>query len=171
MKWFTRQWQSGDPSDDESEKVVAAYWAHVESLLPRLPATVRALAQGMSLHDGRIRRCLVDSPGSKITLTLRCGELASGYFDLELTYCDVVMLGKTLKQLKSVAGDPSTEALYDEIDSGGQGRWVHRILFWPYREVSVQFRQLELRMIPRKNRDFRRRAGLVTLPGTSGRAD
>ena len=99
-------------------------------------------------------------------LMMRCGDNQSGYFDLELNYKNVARLGRTAKQLKAVASDPSTEALYDEVDFGEHDRWTHRILFSPYREVTVEFTQLGLRMVPRRAREFRRRDGFVKLPNT-----
>jgi hypothetical protein len=91
-----------------------------------------------------------------------------------LSYENVARLGRTAKRLKAVASDPPTEALYDEVDFGEDGGWVHRILFWPYREVTVEFTQLGLRMVPRKTREFRRSNVVVKLPDTtlqpSGRA-
>jgi hypothetical protein len=94
-------------------------------------------------------------------------QIDMGYFDLELSYRNVVRVGSTLKALKAVASDPSTEALHDEVDFAEPGGWVHRILFRPYREVTVVFAQLGLRMVPRKTREFRRSDVFVKLPNTA----
>ena len=58
----------------------------------------------------------------------------------------------------SFASDTEKKALYDEVDVSADGQWIHRILFWPYREICVVFAKLGLRLEPRENREFRRDA-------------
>jgi hypothetical protein len=45
--------------------------------------------------------------------------------------------------LENAAGRRDVELLYDELDSS-DGRWGHRMLFWPYHEVSVRFAAFKL---------------------------
>ena len=56
MKFFTREWHAGEVSESEANTIPAAYQADIEGLLSKMPVAVRALAQSINLHDGRIRR-------------------------------------------------------------------------------------------------------------------
>lgn len=162
MKFFTPAWCSGGLSDDEFDAVVPAYWAHIEALAPRLPETLRALATDVSLHDGLIRRFLVDRSLGRLTVELCCGDLQTGYFNLGLRYLGVDMNSLDISVLKELAEASGTEALYDEVDQDSDEVYVHRILFWigreksrdPYRDVEVRFRELDMQQTPCPDRGF-----------------
>lgn len=156
MKFFTRQWHAGHLSDREADKVAQAYADHLESFLPRLPASLLALAKNTNLHDGRIRQVSVDRVAASVTLAVRCGDLQSGYFDVDLIYESVDFTNSELSEMKAIAQDPRAEVLYDEVDTNIHNRWVHRILFWPYRELCFDFGNLNLRVESRNTREFTR---------------
>jgi hypothetical protein len=69
-------------------------------------------------------------------------------------YHDVSMTESNLSELETVARDPRAEVVHDEVDVGSEERWVHRILFTPYREVAVTFGQVALRLEPQLGREF-----------------
>jgi len=157
MKFFTAQWAHGSElSEEEQNAVLSAYATHVNGLLPALPATIHALARGVDLHDGLLRGVTLDRPRRRRALGLRCGELQKGYFDIDLIYQDVALADSNLAELSVIARDPKAEALYDEVDAGGSSLWVHRIRFWPFREVSFSFRALAMHLEPREDRVFDR---------------
>lgn len=89
MKFFSRQWCDGSLSDEEAESVPAAYRAHVDALLPSMPATVRALADGVNIHDGLLQVIVFDRGRRSLSVMMRCGDLQVGYFDLEIIYYGV----------------------------------------------------------------------------------
>jgi hypothetical protein len=156
MKFFTRQWHAGDMPAREADKVPRAYAEHLESLLPRLPEALLALARNVNLHDGRIRQVRFDRPACVVTLAVRCGDLQSGYFDVDLIYKSLDFTNSELSELKAIAHDQQTEILYDEVDVSFRNNWVHRILFWPYRELCIEFGELELHVESRDTRAFTR---------------
>jgi hypothetical protein len=154
MRFYTRQWYDGALSDEDAETVHSRYAVHRDALRSKFPATVIALAYGVYLHDGRVRRIVLDSTRKTLMIALRCGDLQLGYFDLDLVYQEISMTESNLSELETVARDPLTEIVHDEVDAGSGGRWVHRILFKPYREVAVAFGQVALRIEPQPNREF-----------------
>lgn len=153
MHHFTRQWHSGEDESDPRD----AYWAHVDAIESELPEPVRRLARDVNLHDGLIQRVQVDRPADSVSLELRCGDCQVGYFDLELVYAGVDWDRSELSELTAIADDPDTEALYDEVDRLAEGGpYVHRILWWPYREVELMFDGLTVTTTPQPDRDFER---------------
>jgi hypothetical protein len=152
MKYFTREWASGDLSDEQCEEVQASYRRHIESLLPRLPASVVELEKQVSLHDGLVRRVVVDLPARQLTMELRCGDLQVGYRDVDLIYSGVEFATLDLTELASVARDRQTELLYDEFDVDEDRNYIHRILFAPAGEISVKFGSLCLNQTNRPDR-------------------
>jgi hypothetical protein len=158
MKFFTREWHGGDLPEDQVSNIVLRYAAHIDALSPMLAATVRTLAQGVNVHDGRIMSVTFDQAHQKLELALRCGDLQVGYFDVLLVYAHININGCSLSDLKTIAEDPKAEVLYDEVDRSEIGPWVHRILFWPYREIQIEFGELDLHLESKPDRKFSRRS-------------
>ena len=154
MRFFTRAWHAGELSDADTEAVSSAYRRHLEALGAALPAGVRALAEGVNLHDGRVRRITLDADARQVQLELRCGDRAAGYEDVVVTYVDATIEPSALAALRAATNDPSTEVLYDEIDITARRRFSHRILFWPYREAELTFRDVAIERAPAAGRDF-----------------
>lgn len=143
MRFFTREWAFSDLSAKKREEVRLAYNHHLAFLLPTLPKTVARLAK-LNLHDGIIRRIEVKQDTGRLVLGLRCGDLQTGYFDLDLTYLGVRFEMLDLPTLIERAHDCQTELLYDEIDIDEEEGYVHRILFWPEGEASIIFSALQI---------------------------
>src|SRR5207248_7275733 len=78
------------PSWDDSPRTWAtfhkAYSQHLEGLRGILPARVLELARLPGVDDGLIVQVSHDRAGCVLRLTLRCGDLQMGYYDLALTY-------------------------------------------------------------------------------------
>ncbi len=162
MRYFTPAWLSGDLSDDEYDAVLARYRAHLAAIEPQLPAAVRALATEVNLHDGRIRQVALDRRNRTLRLALRCGDLQAGYFDLELEYQGVLLDRLDVETLRAIALDPTSEALYDEVDVLDEEAFTHAIIFWSEqyrwldcREVTVAFHGLEIARKPAAVREIR----------------
>jgi hypothetical protein len=152
MKFFTRAWVNGEVTDDDSDRTVAAYREHVAAISSRLSATVRALAQEISLHDAFVHSIIYDARGRQLEIRLLTGDLQVGYFDSVLTYGSAILDQADVAALRAAAEDPETELLYDEIDLTSDGEYLHRILFHPARECEIMFRDLALSMTPRADR-------------------
>jgi hypothetical protein len=147
LKFFSAAWHSGDMPDEEATRIPAAYEAHVRELAPALPAPAQRLVRETSLHDGVMRS--VSQEGDTLNLLFRAGDQQAGYFDARLRYTAVQVTPATEQFLCAIVGNRDVELLYDEFDSAGDGKqWVHRLLFWPYHEVSIQFGAFDLEVTP-----------------------
>jgi hypothetical protein len=72
-------------------------------------------------------------------------------------YHGVDWASTNIRELAAIARNVHTEAKYDEIDADaktGDGRPIHRIIFWPKGEVEVVFNTLGLKMVPCRGREF-----------------
>lgn len=167
MKFFTRSWANGDMDDAECRAVSVRYKDHLDAILPVLPDAVGRLATAINVHDGLIRRACFEAGSRTFALALRCGDLQVGNFDLDLTYSHAELCPGDLAQLREVASDAGAEALYDEVDMGGDATYIHRVLFWPSAEIEVTFRELTLRITPRPDREVTRE-GFVELGSSAG---
>lgn len=152
MKYFTAEWHRGDLSDADCTAVQEAYSKEIATLRPHLPPALVTLVD-TNLHDGRFRRVVFDHASKELTFELRCGDLQVGYFDLDLAYRGVDLDERRLSELIHLANGPRVEILYDEVGVEGES-FVHRYLFWPYRELDIGFRALSLQATPVRNRDI-----------------
>ena len=57
-----------------------------------------------------------------------------------------------LAGMNAIAGNSNSEQLYDEVDLGETGGYIHRMLFYPKGEVEIWFSNLEIRKIPKQDR-------------------
>jgi hypothetical protein len=154
MKFFTREWANGDLPDERFADVRAKYWQHINSLLPNLPESVTQLAKQINLHDSLVRRVVLNRGTRNLALELRCGDLQTGYFDLDLIYSGVVLETLDFTTLVKRARDRQTELLYHEVDLNEDGNYAHRILFWPEGEISIIFSALQINQVKRLNRSI-----------------
>lgn len=153
MKFFTPAWHSGEIDSEGPDTAFEDYRQYLAPLLTHLPPAVQTLA-GTNLHDGLLFHLVGDT--SFLGMTLRCGDLQVGYFDLALDYSRVLPSAEFTETLEELAPLPSrdaadhiarySEALYDELDVDGE--WIiHRILFTSrssYHELTVRFKDLAL---------------------------
>ena len=149
MRFFTPAWHRGELTEEEARGVWPAYEAHLMSLGPTLPREAYRLSKEVSLHDALIRHVVrVDG---NLELLCRTGDVQEGYSDLRLSYGAATLSGQDEAFLKSAINRPDIEVLYDEFDAA-DGRWVHRLLFWPYREVALYFETFHVRLTRAKGR-------------------
>lgn len=136
-------------TDADAERVPSMYEAHLASLGPGLPRDAHRLWTDLSLHDALVRS--VERADHRFAVVYRAGDNSSGYIDARLTYDDVSVIPTDEKFLRNAIGRRDVEVLYDEFDSVND-RWVHRLLFWPYREVSIGFGGFGLAVTPARVR-------------------
>jgi hypothetical protein len=152
MRFFTPEWHEAELPQADTDATFAAYERHLEAIWPRLHATVRVLAGGLPLQNALIRRVVLDRAAHELRLELRAGDEETGFFDADLTYLAAIVDAADVQRLAEAARDPDSELLYDELDLGGDS-YIHRLLFWPYRECEVLFDALALRIAPRADLD------------------
>jgi hypothetical protein len=155
MKYFTREWASGMLSERKWESVYPRYRRHIANILPLLPDNIARLETEIIIHDGLIRGVAVNRKPGTLSLELRCGDLQVGYYDLNLHYSGVAFSKLDLSTLATVARDPDTECLYDELDIENK-QYVHRILFYPAGEIEIIFMNLNSEKVSRPDRSYKR---------------
>jgi len=152
---FPLRWH-GD-LDGEKERAEEEYQARIDSW-SGLPLALWALNAGISIHDGKVRRFVVDRTHKTAHLRIRCGWIQVGYYDLDLRFRGVWFPGTTVAKLERLAARAPNgpDALHEEIDRDEAGRWIYRIKLWRDREVQITFTDLALEMTPRLDRYSRR---------------
>lgn len=163
MKFFTPAWHSGELSEQDEEAVVENYRRHLETLRSRLSPVVQQLAFSTDIHDGLLEEVSLDHRTQEIRIWMICGDLQRGYSTLQLTYRGVSWDEDDLAAIRTIAADAAAEALHDEVDVSSRGLYQHRVLFWPYREMRVEFQSLELGSTPRHQRNRQHAPRLVEL--------
>jgi hypothetical protein len=79
------------------------------------------------------------------------------------------MLGKRrIESLRNVACNRDACVLYQEIDIANEGALVHRLLFWPNDEVTIEFSDLEYVCVPRDDCRVTLGGAFVVLDGDEG---
>jgi hypothetical protein len=146
MKWFTAESRY---TDDEADwdKRVAEYERHLEDLTPDLSDGAEQLPT-INVHDGQVQRW-DHEPGQLFRLVLLIGDLQRGYESLKLEDTDADATGSGhADQATQTLAEPGVEVVYDEIDRAGDGRYEHRVLFWPDGELTIRFRSLRISRDP-----------------------
>ena len=105
-----------------------------------MPPSVRELATTAALHDGQIQGW--ELVQGVLNTEMIVGDTQAGYSCLALTYTSAEVTPGGLLE-SELTGD--VEVLYDEITLTPNGRWEHRLLLWPYREVTIAFAEVRLR--------------------------
>lgn len=144
MRFFTRAWCTGELDDEAFDQAVPAYWRHIDAIADRLPPEVLHLAREVSLHDSMFISADLDRRAGSIELKLRCGDRQIGYFNELITYSGATLVSSGPADPAAIINNPETEVLYDEIDLGNRGQFVHRLLCWPQGELTLWFTSLTL---------------------------
>lgn len=152
MKFFDRDWMTGELTDDEYEARNKAYYAHFSLIRALLPPSLVELSQSGVLHDGLIESVRVDNLNAELRIRLLGGNLQVGYRALHLRYEGMELANASKVALQQATGKRTTEFLYDELDLWKDGRFEHRMLLWPHCELSVVFRNFDVVSQPRVNR-------------------
>ncbi|MCZ2443462.1 MAG: DUF4085 family protein [Flavobacteriales bacterium] len=148
MNFFTKKWASGALSEKEAQQVPRRYQKHLEDIVPKLAFSVRALAFGISLHDGLVQK--IQKSGRNLEITIIVGDIQSGYQTLKLTYSSAkLVISKEMQ--KNLKRKNVVEIIYDEIDLGTKAGFIHRILTSTLEHFEIQFTDLSISLKPRKN--------------------
>ena len=154
MKFFTRAWCTGEMSDEEHEQVVQNYWSYFDSISKNFPYNILNFAKKISVHDGLIRKIVIDRGLASVHLFLRCGDNQTGYFDLDIIYSGVRFPLSNIDAFESLSKNRHTNILYDEIDIEPSQLYVHRIIFYPEHEILLVFSNLSYLATPKSGREF-----------------
>lgn len=166
MKFFTLDiYHKGYLGTGEDPLVTAGrrYAQHREQMKGILPAEVLALAELPGVDDGLVIEVVHDREQRVLTLTMRCGDLQIGYYDLVLTYEDASITADHEWNLAQIARTTETDRVhrsdvaYHEVDRTEDGQVEHRILFHPGIWFATRCRALRWEQIPRPNRKLPRR--------------
>lgn len=145
MKRFTREWATGQLSNQESERVPQLYEEHLMDIQGRLSPDALALARTVNIHDGHMKKWR--QTGTTIELELVAGDLQSGYQRIVL-----VFVGASLLEPPSLDDlgftDAGTELLYDELNVADDGRFEYRVLVSPAGEFAIRFAGVTIQTTP-----------------------
>lgn len=158
MRFFTEEWATGGLSDAEYEQRLSAYDEHLAKILSSLTPSARILATSIEVHDALLEEVVLEPARQKLSLSLVCGDLQEGYFDLQIRYLGVDPGSFDRLGWERIAAASKSELLYHELDLSAGDGFEHRFLFHPYREVAIQFRSLSLRVADRADREDRSRS-------------
>lgn len=149
MKYFSRKWAL-EMEDDEQKDIRDDYWQHIASLTPSLPLAIKKLSR-LRLHDGLIRWVIFMKGKKQLQISLLCGDVQNGYFDLDLIYSGIQIKYFNINEFAKLSRDRRTQLLYDEIDIYRK-RYIHRILFYPDGEIEIRFEKLHIKKTERTDR-------------------
>jgi hypothetical protein len=133
MEFFTEAWLSGDPSDDEADKVIEQYHDHLATF--DRDGEVYRLATTISLHDAYLDRLTIDNTTGQIDLLLLTGDLQVGYWRTTLSYASARIAEGKSTLARALSSRP-TEILYDEFTRTAEGL-SHGFLLAPRRRTQV----------------------------------
>ncbi len=151
MRYLTRGREWGDLPDADADRAMEAYRARVAEITPRLPAALVRISHDLSLHDGVIEK-IVWNPGlRRLSLALVCCDDTRGYFQALLTYGGAMLGPHRVEALRRAAISRETVLLENEVDVEDDGTLVHRLLFAPSEEVTIDCQEVDLIVTPRED--------------------
>lgn len=161
MKFFTRNYHNSEGDEDSYLKIHLEYANHLKSITPSLTPNVKTYLkleiQTNRLHDAKFVRGKYDQTKKKLILTLRCGDLQAGYYDLDISYSDVG-IDLDLGEVKRILDADDTEILSEEIDYSEESKkQQHQLIFYPDGEMEISFEDIEFGLLPKLDRAFVRR--------------
>lgn len=166
MKYFTRGWANGELGDLETDRVREAYVARLEAIAAKLPPPMARLGAA-SLHDALIESVRWKPSAAELRVALVAGDSQTGYESVVLTYRGAMLGEPRIESLRRVARDREACVLYDEVDLADDGALVHRLLFWPNEELTIEFRELEYSSAPRPDRRLAPGSAFVVEPAAT----
>ena len=137
-----------------------AYDEHLTTLRGVLPEGVLALTEPSGMEDGLIVRVEHDRFWNELTLTLRCGNLIVGYYDLFLFYekAEVVHDEVLTRIARTTLSDRRYDEnlRYQELDVAPDGGIEHRMIFTNASWFAIRCRSLDWERVPRPDRKLPR---------------
>lgn len=167
MKFFTMDaYNSCYYGSDENHSALTAafrrYRHYLEGLQSVLPAHVLTLAQLPGVDDGLVVEVQHDRRQHILVLTLRCGDLQMGYYDLILRYEDADISSQDERTLAHIARTTKDDSRHEsdlyshEVDKTADGRIEHRLLFHPGVWFAIRCYALCWDKVDRPNRELPR---------------
>jgi hypothetical protein len=159
MKFFTMNWwlscqkpapQHGKPGEESGADAIRSpdesYRRHLAAIRDRFPAPLVDLNERCVLREGVLREVSSQSGNNALTLSATVDDGSGWESEVELCYQNVasfrVLPWDGECPLRTAGfGDMG----YDELDVGGDGLLVHRLLFRSGIEFEVTFQQFEFR--------------------------
>lgn len=143
MRWFTREWLEGRLPDDEWQRHMDEYAAHVQALRGAIPTDQRWLLD-LDLHDAQVQSwSYADGQFAWVLLT---GDLQRGYSLTSVRYLRAELTGVLPRELPGLLGHRS-EVLYDEVAQTSSGL-EQRFLVHPRGEFGVVFSNASMSQEP-----------------------
>jgi hypothetical protein len=161
VRYFTRGWASGELSDAEYESASASYWTRVAEITPRLPRDMARMLRTIRLHDAIIEQAIWSSGRKLLQLSLVAVNARKQCVAVQLMYRGAMLGNGRIAALRRAALSRETELLYDEVDVDDEGVLSHRLLFAPCEEVSIEFRQFEMKVSRRPDLRVRLRPAFI----------
>lgn len=150
-------------NDREIRAIFERYTRHLKTMQGVLPDHVLTLAKQDGVDDGLIVSVKHDLKKADFVLTMRCGNLQIGYYDLILHYQSAETSlpdMRTILHLARVSRNRWEDLAYHELDIKPEGCIEHRFLFHgcsnavPFHEFSIRCRSLRWEKMPRADRNF-----------------
>lgn len=152
MRFFTRGWANGEYSDEEEDRAGAEYEARIRELAPRFTPAMARLARE-HLHDGILESARWSPHRKELQLCVIGGDLQTGYRALSLTYRGAMLGRERVEALRRVARDREACVHYHEVDlDEADGTLIHRYLFLPSEELTIDFVELVMSVEERADR-------------------
>ena len=116
MKWFTRDWHTGQLSDEAYDSTLRDYQSYRDALAAVAPEGVRQLLE-MSLDDAQVQAWSADP--DVFAMRLLAGDLQRGYQFVSLAYRGAELIGATVDDLRTWSLKTRGEVLSDEVERIG----------------------------------------------------
>ncbi|HLP00123.1 MAG TPA: hypothetical protein VK171_16120 [Fimbriimonas sp.] len=168
MKFFKPKVCFGFTGAEKFEVVNREYSKHIESVSSMLDPRVIELSKLGDIDDALVSKIEWLRDGRNLRLTMRCGNLQVGYYNLVLTYVNAKISDPHKIVLSKIALGTRGQGSYDydgaleEFDVVQNGRVAHRLLFnaidWEHPRgnglvwFQVVASELRWKKVPRKGR-------------------
>lgn len=162
MKFLTVDVYNSWYSEYEDDSVLKAafhdYQKYLEGLEDILPSGILTLARLPGVDDGLVVQAKRDRNQKFIELTLRCGDLQMGYYDLVLQYEEAEISAPDEQTLAQIAHTTQSESRHEsdlychELDVTPVGGIEHRLLFHPGVFFTIRCHALRWEKVARPDR-------------------
>jgi hypothetical protein len=147
MKFFTYEWwkslQCSGPHDDPS----IDYRLHLARIRNRLTPELRRVEDGLSLHDGVLRRLWLDVASGRMALTIDLDDWSRPACAVEFRYEGVSGLESTSPGRGDHLGGPIGFGRLGHLETDVTGEnFEHRILFSSGIELRIVFSGFHFRL-------------------------
>jgi hypothetical protein len=137
-------------TDDDDDRVRRAYRERLEAIADRLTPELRVLANDVVVHDSIIEVVRWWPEAKKLVVQLVTTHPVTNVCStVTLTYHGALLGRGRIETLRLVANDRATQVLNHEVDIDDDGLVVHRLLFWPRDEVTIDCTTLDVSIAER----------------------